>query len=94
MTVWNKLQEENNDYVNIAHIDSNRNIDLYDKRMPDEIKEQIIKIAQTSNMTISYSQDTHIFIIIMINHLFLYRKMKKFYHYLFVLNGLKHNNTY
>lgn len=62
LTVWNKLQEENNDYVNIAHIDSNRNIDFYDKRMPDEIKEQIIKIAQTSNMTISYSQDTHVFI--------------------------------
>ena len=41
LTVYNKAEEENGDYKNVAHIDSKGKIKYYDKKVPSNIKKQI-----------------------------------------------------
>jgi hypothetical protein len=41
LTVYNKAEEENGDYKNVAHIDNNGKIKYYDKKVPSKIKKQI-----------------------------------------------------
>ena len=45
ITVYNKAEEENGDYKNVAHIDGKGKIKYYDKRVPSNIKKQIEKKA-------------------------------------------------
>ncbi len=61
LSVWNRFEEKNNDYVKVAHIDFDRTIKFYDEQMPEHIKAEIIKVAQTSVMTVSVTQDTPVF---------------------------------
>ena len=61
LTVWNRLEIEGGDYKTIAHIDADRNVTFYDAGIPDEIKAQILKAAETSDMTISATQDAPVF---------------------------------
>ena len=41
ITVYNRAEEENGDYKNVAHIDSNGKIKYYDKKVPSNIKKQL-----------------------------------------------------
>jgi len=61
LTVWNRLEEKNGDYVTVAHIGPDRSVTIYDKDMPDSVKASIEREAKTSNMTVSATQDTPVF---------------------------------
>ena len=41
LTIYNKAEEENGDYKNVAHIDNKGKIKYYDKKVPSKIKKQI-----------------------------------------------------
>lgn len=41
LTVYNKAEEENGDYKNVAHIDNKGKIKYYDKKLPSKIKKEI-----------------------------------------------------
>jgi hypothetical protein len=41
ITVYNRAEEENGDYKNVAHIDSKGNVKYYDKKIPSNIKKEI-----------------------------------------------------
>jgi hypothetical protein len=60
LTVWNKLEEKHGDYITVAHIDINRNVKFYEE-LPNEIKQQIIKVANTNNDSVSTTQEFKIF---------------------------------
>ena len=61
LTVWNRLEEEHGDYKTVAHIAPDRAVTFYDKDMPEVIKAEIRKIAMTSEMSISATQDAPVF---------------------------------
>ena len=61
LTVWNRLEEVHGDYKTLAHIYSDRSIVFFDTKLPEEINERIRKIAATSEMTVSATQDTPVF---------------------------------
>ena len=61
LTVWNRLETENGDYKTVAHIDLDRKVTFYDAGLPDEIKAAILNVAQTSDMSISATQDAPVF---------------------------------
>lgn len=61
ITVWNRLEEEHGDYKMVAHIASDRTVQIYDKEMPQAVREEIQRIADTSEMTISATQDAPVF---------------------------------
>lgn len=61
ITVWNRLEEKDGDYVTIAHINEARSVTFYDPDMPQSVREQIESEARTSDMTISATQDTPVF---------------------------------
>ena len=61
LTVWNRLEEVHGDYKTVAHIDPDRTVTFYDAGLPEEIREEIQKIAATSEMTVSATQDTPVF---------------------------------
>lgn len=61
VTVWNRKETENGDYKTIAHIDPDRTVKFYDDSLPDAIKEQIQRFADSSEMTISATQDASVF---------------------------------
>ena len=61
LAVWNRLEEENGDYRTIAHIAPNRTVTFYDQELPEAVREQIQKIAATSNLRISATQDAPVF---------------------------------
>jgi len=61
LTVWNRREEKNGDYVTVAHIDPDRSVTFYDKDMPDSVKARIEDMARTSNMTVSATQDAPVF---------------------------------
>jgi len=61
LTVWNRLEEVHGDYKTVAHIDPDRTVTFYDKDLPEEIREEIQKIAATSEMSVSATQDTPVF---------------------------------
>ncbi len=61
LTVWNRLEEEHGDYKTLAHIDPDRTVTFYDDDLPEEIKDQIKKVAATSELSISATQDEPVF---------------------------------
>ena len=61
LTVWNRLEEVHGDYRTVAHIDPDRTVQIYDEEMPQEVRDKIQQIADTSEMTISATQDTPVF---------------------------------
>ena len=61
VTVWNRLEEEHGDYKTVAHIAPDRTVTIYDEEMPQAVREEIQRIADTSEMTISATQDAPVF---------------------------------
>ena len=61
LTVWNRLEEEYGDYKTVAHIAPDRTVTIYDEEMPQAVREEIQRIADTSEMTISVTQDAPVF---------------------------------
>ncbi len=61
LTVWNRLEEEHGDYKTVAHIGSDRTVTIYDEEMPQSVREEIQRVADTSEMTISATQDAPVF---------------------------------
>ena len=63
LTVWNRLEEEHGDYKTVAHIAPDRTVTIYDEEMPQAVREEIQRIADTSEMTISATQDAPVFVV-------------------------------
>lgn len=61
LTVWNRLEEEHGDYKTVAHIGPDRTVTIYDEEMPQAVRDEIKRIANTSEMTISATQDAPVF---------------------------------
>lgn len=61
ITVWNRLEEEHGDYKTVAHIAPDRTVTIYDEEMPQAVREEIQRIADISEMTISVTQDAPVF---------------------------------
>ena len=61
LTVWNRLEEERGDYKTVAHIGPDRTVTIYDEEMPQAVREEFKRIADTSEMTISATQDAPVF---------------------------------
>ena len=61
ITVWNRLEEEHGDYKTVAHIAPDRTVTIYDEEMPQTVRDEIQRIADTSEMTISATQDAPVF---------------------------------
>ena len=61
LTVWNRLEEERGDYKTVAHIGSDRTVTIYDDEMPQAVRDEIQRVADTSEMTISATQDAPVF---------------------------------
>ena len=61
LTVWNRLEEEYGDYKTVAHIAPDRTVTIYDEEMPQAVREEIQRIADTSEITISATQDAPVF---------------------------------
>ena len=61
LTVWNRLEEEHGDYKTVAHIAPDRTVTIYDEEMPQAVREEIQRIADTSEITISATQDAPVF---------------------------------
>ena len=61
LTVWNRLEEEHGDYKTVAHIEADRTVTFYDEAMPESVKAQIREVAETTEMTISATQDASVF---------------------------------
>lgn len=60
-SVANRLQEEHGDYKRVAHINTDRTVEYYDKELPENLKEQIEVFARTDDSNISQTQDIKIF---------------------------------
>ena len=61
VTVWNRLEEEHGDYKTVAHIAPARTVTFSEEEMPQAVREEIQRIADTSEMTISATQDAPVF---------------------------------
>lgn len=61
LTVWNRLEEEHGDYKTVAHIAPDRTVTIYDEEMPQAVREEIQRIADASEMTVSATQDAPVF---------------------------------
>ena len=61
ITVWNRLEKEHGDYKTVAHIAPDRTVTIYDEEMPQAVREEIQRIADTSEMTISVTQGAPVF---------------------------------
>lgn len=61
LTVWNRLEEEHGDYKTVAHIAPDRTVTIYDEEMPQTVRDEIQRIADSSEMTISATQDVPVF---------------------------------
>jgi len=59
LTVWNRLEEKDGDYVKVAHIGPDRVVKFYDNDMPDDLKIKINIVALTSDARVSTSQPQH-----------------------------------
>ena len=64
LTVWNRLKEEHGDYKTVAHIGSDRTVTFYDGQMPQAVRDEIQRIADTSEMTVSATQDAPVFTVL------------------------------
>ena len=61
LTVWNRLEEVNGDYRTVAHIAPDRTVQIYDEEMPQEVRDRIQQVADTSEMTVSATQNAPVF---------------------------------
>lgn len=61
ISVWNRLEETNGEYVTVAHISPEREISFYHNNLPAAVQEQIEEIARTSDLSISATQDAPVF---------------------------------
>ena len=61
LTVWNRLEEEHGDYKTVAHIAPDRTVTIYDADMPQAVREEIQRIADPAELTISATQDAPVF---------------------------------
>lgn len=61
LTVWNRLEEVDGDYRTVAHIAPDRTVQIYDEEMPQEVRDRIQQVADTSEMTVSATQNTPVF---------------------------------
>ena len=61
LTVWNRLEEEHGDYKTVAHIAPDRTVQIYDEEMPQTVREEIQRVADASEMTVSATQDAPVF---------------------------------
>ncbi|MST91130.1 DNA methylase [Ruthenibacterium lactatiformans] len=61
LTVWNRLEEVDGDYRTVAHIAPDRTVQIYDEEMPQEIRERIQQVADSSEMAVSATQNTPVF---------------------------------
>ncbi|GHU89237.1 hypothetical protein FACS1894202_06970 [Clostridia bacterium] len=61
VTVWNRAEERDHDYVTVAHIERDRSVTFYDKDMPADVKAQIEKEAKTMDINISATQSGKVF---------------------------------
>lgn len=61
LTVWNRLEMENGDYKTVAHIAPDRTVKFYDNSLPELIQKQIQEIADTTELTVSATQDAPVF---------------------------------
>ncbi len=61
LTVWNRLEEEHGDYKTVAHIAPDRTVQIYDEEMPQAVREEIQRIADASEITVSAAQDAPVF---------------------------------
>jgi len=48
ITVYNRAEERNYDYVTVAHIRPDRTVKLYDNNLPDDVRQTIEKVARES----------------------------------------------
>ena len=64
LTVWNRLEEEHGDYKTVAHIAPDRTVTIYDEEMPQAVRDEIQRIADASEMTISATQDAPVFAVL------------------------------
>ena len=60
MTVWNKAELADGDYKTVAHIQPDRTVTFYED-VPDAVRSEIEKIARTTEMTVSATQDAPVF---------------------------------
>ena len=51
LTVWNRLEEKNGDYVTIAHIDSDRTAAFREENLPDAVIAEIERTARESDFS-------------------------------------------
>ena len=61
LTVWNRLEEVDGDYRTVAHIAPDRTVQIYDEEMPQEVRDRIQQVADTSEMTVSTTQNAPVF---------------------------------
>ena len=61
ITVWNRLEEEHGVYKTVAHIAPDRTVTFYEEEMPQAVREEIQRIADTLEMAISATQDAPVF---------------------------------
>ena len=61
LTIWNRLEEVDGDYRTVAHIAPDRTVQIYDEEMPQEIRERIQQVADSSEMAVSATQNTPVF---------------------------------
>lgn len=61
LTVWNRLEEEHGDYKTVAHISPDRTVQIYDEDMPQTVRDEIQRIADTAEIAVSATQDTPVF---------------------------------
>jgi len=47
ITVWNRAEEVDGNYVTVAHIETDRSVKFYDKDMPHEVKQRINTVANS-----------------------------------------------
>ncbi len=61
LTVWNRLEEVDADYRTVAHIAPDRTVQIYDEEMPQEVRDRIQQVADTSEMMVSATQNAPVF---------------------------------
>ena len=61
LTVWNRLEEVDGDYRTVAHIAPERTVQIYDEEMPQEVRDRIQQVADSSEMTVSATQNAPVF---------------------------------
>ena len=61
LTVWNRLEEVDGDYRTVAHIAPDRTVQIYDEEMPQEVRDRIQQVADTSEMMVSATQNAPVF---------------------------------